>query len=352
MKIIIVGAGATYAEALGLNIEKDKLPPLMKNFSSQSQVWQNFNPHPFLDRFLEHLGYTVENEDGRELFYKLEREEKVNIEQFFHFCWIHREKSFDWSQNSKVRGELNSMSSLPRDFISGFNARIASESNAQIQPDSQDFWNNMLHHGFGLPFFKIMSDSFFENGTGIKELPLSRQVVNTLNPGDLVLNLNYDTVFELSLQQFKKNFVYCPDVDHTKIMVCKPHGSLNMVVSSNAFDFGQPEWWGSPSSSDLKWHSYIGLIPPRLDKEYEQNIASKMMIDSVKNFRPEEILLWGIGLTESDIDLINLFQGWSAHKPFVGVANPDKNIAKKVETMLSCNTVHYIKIEDWLDSKK
>lgn len=349
MKILVIGAGATYAEAKGLGVAENLLPPLMRNFSTQSRIWQNFNPHPFLDRYLEELGYTVENEDGRELFYELEKSQIVNIEKFFEFCWKHREKSWSWSNNPKVYGDKDNIAGrLPRDFISGVVVRSAGNSSTPPE-EPNDFWNNMMHHGFGLPFFLMMAECFFENGKGIKNLLLSKKVAAILKPGDLVLNLNYDTIFDLGVLQAGKNFVYSPQLTPSKIMICKPHGSLNMVISSNGFSFGSPEWWGSPAPANPEWRSYIGLIPPRFDKSYEQNRASKMMIESVQQLQPDEIVFWGIGFTESDIDLNELFKKWCGNKPIISVANPIIEVAKKIESNLSCMVNHYSKIEKWLE---
>lgn len=106
---------------------------------------------------------------------------------------------------------------------------------------------------------------------------------------------------------------------------------------------------GSSTPADPEWRSYTGLIPPRFDKSYEQNPASKMMIESVQQLQPNEIVFWGIGFTESDIDLNELFKKWCKNKPIISVANPIIEVAKKIESNLSCMVNHYSTIEKWLE---
>ncbi len=136
----------------------------------------------------------------------------------------------------------------------------------------------------------MMSQCFFENGRGWKNLTLTKCVAARLDAGDLVLNLNYDTVFELALEQLNKPFVYSPNVPSpTDLTVCKPHGSLNMVMNGKVFTFGQPEWLGMPEPPDFR--SYSGFIAPRLNKLYEQHPASLMILAPAINRSPDEIVM-------------------------------------------------------------
>lgn len=364
MKIIIIGAGATYAEAEHLGIEQQLRPPLMKNFAKRSRIWENFNPHPYLDRFLEGLGYKIENEDGRQQFYELENEGIVNIEQFFEFCWKHREKSWGWSDNSEVKkpGRVMNMRrvldgkqinpNLPADFIKGTRSFASGPTTLAICQEKVNFWDNMLHQGFGFPFAQIIINCFHVNGKGTKELLLSKKVASLLGPGDLVVNLNYDTVFEQAVNQLDSQFTYCPDMDAAKIMICKPHGSLNMFINSSAtssataFIFGKPEYLGSGATQG--WYNYLALVPPRSNKTYEQNPISKILIDQIKCFSPEEISFWGVGFTESDVDLIELFKRWSVSQPTINVVNPDYRVCQKMEKILDCKTIHYNSVDSWI----
>ena len=84
----------------------------------------------------------------------------------------------------------------------------------------------------------MMSQYFFENGRGWKNLTLTKCVAARLDAGDLV-DLNDDTVFELALEQLNKPFVYSPNVlSPTDLTVCKLHGSLNMVMNGRSSRLG------------------------------------------------------------------------------------------------------------------
>lgn len=130
-----------------------------------------------------------------------------------------------------------------------------------------------------------MLQCFYVNGSGWNEFTLSKRVAAALAPGDVVLNLNYDTVFELALRQAKLPFSYSPNVPKPdQILVCKPHGSLNMVANEGFFTFGQPEWLGMLQPQGFR--SYLGLIPPRLNKAYSQHPIAHMILEPVASRAP------------------------------------------------------------------
>lgn len=363
MKVLVIGAGATYAEALNLGIESELLPPLMGDFAQQ--VWKEFNPHPYLDRFLNERGIEIKDEDGRQIFYEQEKLNKVNIEQFFAFCWHNRDKSWGWSENEKVKapGFVCDMKSndphaipyskklgIPKDFFKGSRILAPVGNAVSFSSVELNFWENMLRNGVGRPFSDVMRNCFHINGEGWKKLLLTRRVISHLELGDIVVNLNYDTVFEIAMNQAKVPFAYSPNSDNKgcHIIVSKPHGSLNMVVNpSIGFAFGHPEWLGCPEPNN-GYLSYLGLIPPRLNKSYEQNPIAKAILDSIKDTKPDELIFWGVGFTESDIDLVNLFQGWLRDDILVRVVNPNRDVSHKFNNILSHKVIHHQGIEEWL----
>lgn len=130
-----------------------------------------------------------------------------------------------------------------------------------------------------------MQQCFFENGRGWKDLALSRRVAASLAPGHLVLNLNSDTVFGLALLQANRPFTYSPNIPKAdQLLVCTPHGSLNMVSNDQGFTFGQAEWRGTPPPRGFR--SYSGLIPPRLNKSYLQHPIARMILEPVTAREP------------------------------------------------------------------
>jgi len=338
VKHLVIGAGATLAEALALGTPREQCPPLIRDFARKT--WFNYTPHPLLEAYLRELGYTDLGRDPRELFYRLEEEGFTNIERFMEFAWVNRHR--EW----KVEGE-----DLPPGYISGLRLMTAGSSEAAVPlAEHCEFWENLLYHGIGSPLSFFMSQCFFENGKGWKDLALSKSMASHLEPTDLVLNLNYDTVFELAPEQLGLTFCYSPNRpagDH--VLVAKPHGSLNMVMNNERFVFGQPEWLGMPQPPGFR--SYSGLIPPRLNKSYAQHPAATMILGPVHNRRPQSIIMWGVGLTDSDVDLIFLYERWAKSADAIDVINPSANVAEKAGSLFRCRVRHFPSLTDWEQSR-
>jgi hypothetical protein len=301
VKHLVVGAGATFAEALAQGNPPERCPPLLRDFARKT--WPHvYNPHPVLEAYLRELGFADLGADPRELFYGLEHDGRTNIERFLAFAWIHRDE--DWKLEEGA---------APPDYISGL--RMVAHTGAPEEPVPQlapRWWTDLLYNGIGKPLTLMMSQCFFENGRGWKDLNLTKSIASWLEAGDLVLNLNYDTVFELALEQLNKAFAYSPNAPiANELTVCKPHGSLNMIMNAECFAFGQPEWLGMPEPPGFR--SYSGFIPPRLNKSYAQHPASQVILAPAINRKPDEIIMWGVGLTESDVELLNLYRHWSQH---------------------------------------
>ena len=138
--------------------------------------------------------------------------------------------------------------SLSPGYISGLRVKEFKLSRGDNSPDIEsNFWSNLLWHGIGSPLQLMMIQCFFDSGGKSKNLALSRKMASKLRPGDLIFSLNYDTVFELALCQEDIKFVYSPNTPEVdQLLVCKPHGSLNMVSNNRSFKFGQPDWLGMP----------------------------------------------------------------------------------------------------------
>ena len=296
----------------------------------------NYAPHPALEAYLHELGHTELGDDPRELFFRLEAEGTANIERFLEFVWVNRSRPWEPDLSKAAPG-----------FISGLRIIEAGGSSVQISPDAGgDFWDNLLYHGVGSPLQFLMLQCFFENGSGWKDLSLSKRVAAILAPGDLVLNLNYDTVFELALGQAGHAYAYSPNVPKAnQILVCKPHGSLNMVANDHGFTFGQSEWLGMPQPKGYR--SYSGLIPPRLNKNYSQHPIARMILEPVGARAPEHIVIWGVGLAESDVDLTEIYKAWASRAKEIEVINPSRAVVERVRALASCNVVHFPSVAAW-----
>jgi hypothetical protein len=334
MKHLVIGAGATFAEALELGVPAEQCPPLIRDFARKT--WWNYSPYPLLPAFLRGLGYEDIGNDSRELFYRLEHDGVASIESFLEFAWMNRHDVNFLNQ-----------SDLPPGYISGL--RLVDSAAGDVEPlgDAGDeFWSNLLWHGIGSPLQLMMYMCFFENGVGWKDFKLSKQVADKFLATDLVLNLNYDTVFELALDQMGKSFCYCPVKDSDeKLLVCKPHGSLNLVTNEDGFEFGSPEWLGMPQPPG--YLSYSGIIPPRLNKDYSQHPVAATILGWIKDRKPEKVVMWGVGLTESDKDLMGLYAGWLTNSKVLEIINPSVDVANKAASIFNISVRHYLSVDEW-----
>ena len=69
MRLLVVGAGASYAEAERAGLPEELRPPLMNNFAAR--MWRDYNPHFLLSDFLRTLGHDP-GRDARERFIALD----------------------------------------------------------------------------------------------------------------------------------------------------------------------------------------------------------------------------------------------------------------------------------------
>ena len=92
MHHLIIGAGATLAEAQNLGCSPSICPPLIKDFARK--MWANYSPHPILENYLHNLGYSELGRDPRDLFYLLEDKNIVSVERFLEFAWENRAETW------------------------------------------------------------------------------------------------------------------------------------------------------------------------------------------------------------------------------------------------------------------
>ena len=118
-----------------------------------------------------------------------------------------------------------------------------------------------------------------------------------------------------------------------------------MVANDTSFKFGQPEWLGMPQPPGFR--SYSGLIPPRINKHYAQHPIAQMILAPVYNRQPQGIIMWGVGLTKSDEDLIDLYSRWSKHAEVIEIINPDPEVAGKARTLFDCEVRHFADVSKW-----
>ena len=175
MRLLVVGAGASYAEAEQVGLPEELRPLLMKNFAEK--MWREYNPHYLLSAYLHEIGQDP-GTDARQSFIALEKSQPlVNVERFFEYAYNHR------------------------DFVV--------PGHEHFQPPSE--YDNLLLHGILNPLVFLLVDGLFDQGVETAPLRLARAVASRLQPGDAVLNLNYDTIFELGAEQAGHELVYLPN---------------------------------------------------------------------------------------------------------------------------------------------
>ena len=305
---LVVGAGASYSECRAANLADSLCLPLISNFSRK--MWSDYNPAAFLSAYLNANGIAVPaNGDAREMFFELERTRpsEFNIELFFEFAWNERER---------FPGE----------------------------------WENLTMHGILNPLVFLLSQGLWSKGITDAPLKLSPIVAEKLDGGDVVLDLNYDTLFEIGAKQAGKKITFLPNLPPADALwIAKPHGSINMVVDvqNHSFTFGRLDWPGSPQPANGA-RNYAGFIPPRFNKRFSDHPAAGIILEPIWNLTPAVVTFWGVGFTKSDADLAELYARWCSVCQTIEVINPDHNVSNTLKSEFGDKVYHYDGVEGWL----
>lgn len=314
MLLLVVGAGASYAEAKHAGLPEELCPPLMKDFAER--LWSEFNSHFLLSAYLREINLEPGN-DACATFVALERDQpqNINVESFFEFAYRHR------------------------DFVA--------PGHEQFEPATE--YENLLLHGIFNPLVNLLVQGLYKHGPETTQLTLAQTVARQLRPGDTVLNLNYDTIFEIGARRAGHDLVFLPNQpSKPSLSISKPHGSMNLLVDMNrqSFCFAEPLFVGSVQPSDGS-RNYIGFVPPRLNKQYEQHPVAHAIIEATKNIEPNHVVFWGVGLTDSDTDLLELFRRWCQTSDRVDFINPSAAHVEQAKMRLCTDATRYDSVADW-----
>ena len=314
MRLLVVGAGASYAEAQHAGLPEELRPPLMKNFATR--MWSDYNSHFLLSAFLHQLGHDP-GDDARSRFLALEEAQVpgINVERFFEYAYDHR------------------------DFVV--------PGHEHFVPSSE--YENLLYHGILNPLVFLLVQGLFKDGVETTPLPLAQTVANYLRPGDTVLNLNYDTIFEIGAEQAAHQLVFLPNnPNRASLAVSKPHGSMNLFVDPKrqSFYFAKPYFAGSVQPSDGS-SNYLGIVPPRLSKQYAQHPVAHTIIRATKGIEPTHVIFWGVGLTDSDTDLLDLYRRWCRAADEIDFINPSVADVEKAKKLLGVDARQHDDVADW-----
>ena len=133
------------------------------------------------------------------------------------------------------------------------------------------------------------------------------------------------------------------------MLVAKPHGSINLLANNQSFWFAQPDSIGALPSSEDDFRNFVAIVPPRFNKSYEQHPIARIILQSIVQTQPRQLTFWGVGLTDSDVDLVELYDRWGESAEAVEVINPDATVANRVSRILDRKVNAYASIDAWLE---
>lgn len=308
MRLLVVGAGASIEEAQRASAQEEFWPPTIANFAKKmwrSSYNQFFNY--WLPDYLKDQGIDP-GSDPTSVFIDLESdsESSINVERLFEYCWINKGKK------------------------------------------SEEYWENLIIHGVLNPLIFLLLQAFYDNGV-IKPLEAGQLVSGRLEDGDLVLNLNYETLFEIAATQRGLKLTYVPNQFSGKgILIAKPHGSINLLADDKKFWFAQPDCIGAAPFSADNYRNHRAIVPPRFNKTYAQHEITRVIFENIVSLRPDIITFWGVGLADSDIDLIDIYRKWMTSALVIEVINKDPVVTDKVKRIFKRNAQYCSTLEEWL----
>jgi hypothetical protein len=309
--IVIVGAGASFAEGQSASLPLGDTPPLLKDFVKT--LWlqpEQLHPGPAATAFLDHLGIPYTRTNQIELLAASEGDPEMNIERLFAHAYARR--------NDPHPMQLPGM----------------------ISP-----YENLLFHGLTWPLANLLRRGLLSGGEA-SALPLHRLLSHALRPGDIVLNLNYDTILEIALRGAEVPFSYAPHQANGMVSIAKPHGSLNLYSSEEGFVFSE-----HLLPDDLQpangMTNFAGIVPPRFGKQIAQHPVAEVIFAAIEGRRSDEIVFWGTSIPRSDQDLVDTYRGWSETAKTVAFVNPSIPDWENAREILGRDLFRYDSIEAW-----
>lgn len=318
LRLLVVGAGASFAEGnvSSANPNTTKPFPLLRNFAA-TVFGNTVALQAVVASYLTDLSITFAatgpfEETAVGTFIGLERAGTVNVEELFEHVW-------------------------------------------ERHGGTSDLWNVLVREAIFDGLFRIFTGhlGLSETAAGFPTLRLGTRVASHLHAGDRVVNLNYDTVFDIALQQAQKFILYSPAEDSEAVLVYKPHGSLNLYAdqASGDFFFASPcKPHGSPDirgEAGRAWSLSAAIIPPRLGKGYAQKSIAHYVLSRLEGFQPSIVTFWGVGLAPSDGDLLDIYVHACASATRVESVNPDPAIYDRAGSVLKVPITHYKDLDEW-----
>ena len=89
-------------------------------------------------------------------------------------------------------------------------------------------------------------------------------------------------------------------------------------------------------------------MPPRFNKQYAQHPIARIIINGIENFHPDIVPYWGVGLTDSDTDLLDVYRKWMYSTSIIEVINPDAAVTDRAMKIFKKDIRHCSTLEEWL----
>ena len=123
---------------------------------------------------------------------------------------------------------------------------------------------------------------------------------------------------------------------------------MNLLVNMNnqSFYFARPLFAGSIQPSDGATN-FAGFVPPRFNKQYSQHPVAHRIIETTKVVEPRHVIFWGVGLTDSDQDLLDLYRNWCHRADQVDFINPSATDVQRAARLLKVTVCHYGSVHEW-----
>jgi len=320
-RLMIIGAGASREECKqsgNYPSDESKYLPLIRDFSQKLlQPHSSAVNHVVLSYFNSHkIAFSDEGGSLKpvEAFMQLEKldSSKHNIETLCEHAWV-------------------------------------------VYKDMPKNYDNFIYDGIYLNLFVFFTEQF---GLGLG-VPMNagKRFARVLSLGDTVINLNYDIAFDLALKQAGIPFCYAPEQRDNCVLVLKPHGSINCYVNhlSGDFYFEDPDKISGSVGRREKggtFQPYGTIIPPQLNKTYEQHPFARMILKTKRPFTPEIVTFWGVGLTSSDVDLLNIYREATRKTKEIEFINPSDEVCMVAEKLLYRKVHHFRSLEEWEYDRK
>jgi hypothetical protein len=73
-----------------------------------------------------------------------------------------------------------------------------------------------------------------------------------------------------------------------------------------------------------------------------------MILEGLRDFKPPVVTLWGVGLTDSDLDLLEIYRMATHGAGRIEFINPTREAFERAQRLLERSAEHYSSLDAWL----